>query len=104
MFIKTVVRLVSTRSIAYFTVGIHALTTLLQTLETIDMGQVTIGCDGSIINRYPGYMGRTQATLNHLIEFEHLQGKMRVKLERSTDSAVLGAAVAGAMAANVMVS
>ena len=103
MFIKDVVRRVSIRSIAYFTVGIHALTALLQRLETIDMDYVTIGCDGSIINKYPGYMERVQATLDQMIEYDHHQGKMRVNLERTTDSAVLGAAVAAAMAANVIV-
>ena len=101
MFIKDVVKRVSSRSIAYFAVGIHALTALLQRLEAIDTDQITIGCDGSIINRYPGYMERAQATLDQMIESENLQNKIRVSLERTTDSAVLGAAVAGAMAAQV---
>lgn len=100
MFIKDVVRRVSTRSILYFTVGIHALTVLLQKLETIDTDHITIGCDGSIINKYPSYMERAQATLDQMIESD----QMRVNLERTTDSAVLGAAVAGAMATNAVVS
>ncbi len=104
MFIKEVVRRVSTRSIAYFTVGIHALTALFHKLETIDMDHVTIGCDGSIINKYPGYMERAQETLDHMVEADNLGRKMTVSLERMTDSAVLGAAVAAAMAADVMVS
>ena len=104
IFIKNVVRRVSTRSILYFTVGIHALTVLLQRLETIEMDHITIGCDGSIINKYPGYMERVQATLDQMNESDHLHKKMRVILERTTDSAVLGAAVAGAMAANVVSS
>lgn len=97
-FIKDVMRWVSARSIAYFTVGVHALTALLQSLETMDEHHITIGCDGSIINKYPGYMEKAQATLDQMIEFDRLDGKMRVSLERTTDSAVLGAAVAGAMA------
>ena len=101
MFIRDVTRRVSTRSIAYFTVGIHALTALLQRLETTDVDHVTIGCDGSIINKYPGYMERSQAILNQMIESGHLHRKMGVTLERTTNSAVLGAAVAGAMAAHV---
>lgn len=100
MFLKDVVRQVSTRSIAYFTVGIHALTALLQKLETIDMDHITIGCDGSIINKYPSYMERAQATLDQMNEFNDLQENMRISLERTKDSAVLGAAVAGALAAN----
>lgn len=100
VFIKDVVRRVSMRSVAYFTVGIHALTTLLRKLETVNIDQVTIGCDGSIINKYPGYMERAQATLDQMIESDNPQGKTRVTLERTEDSAVLGAAVAVALAAN----
>ena len=103
-FIKDVVRRVSTRSIAYFTVGIHALTAVLQSLDPLKMEHITIGCDGSIINKYPSYIERAQAMLDQMIESDTLQGKMGVSLERTTDSAVLGAAVAGAMAANAMVS
>ena len=97
LFIKEIVGLVSTRSIAYFTVGIHALTVLLQSLETIDLDRVTIGCDGSIINKYPGYMERAQETLDQMIRLDQTEAK-RVILERTTDSAVLGAAVAAALA------
>lgn len=104
LFVKDVVRRVSTRSIVYFTVGIHALTALLQRLEAVDTDCIVVGCDGSIINKYPGYIERAQATLNQIIGSGHLCGKVRVILERTTDSAVLGAAVAGAMAANVRVS
>ena len=104
IFIKDVVRRVSTRSIAYFTVGMHALTALLQSLETIDTDHITIGCDGSIINKYPSYIERAQATLNQMFGSDDPHRKMRVNLERTTDSAVLGAAVAAAIAANVIVS
>lgn len=98
MFIKDVVKRVSTRSMAYFAVAIHALTALLQRLDTIDIDHITIGCDGSIINKYPGYMERSQATIDQMIESNHLGEKIRISLERTTDSAVLGAAVAGAIA------
>lgn len=104
VFIKDVVKWVSTRSMAYFTVGIHALTALLQKLETVHVNRVTIGCDGSIINKYPEYMERAQVMLDQMIKFDHVQENMEVMLERTTESAVLGAAVAAAMAANVIVS
>ena len=104
VFIKDVVRRVTTRSIAFFTVGIHALTALLQRLDNIEMDHITIGCDGSIINRYPSYIERAQATLNQMIESDEIHRKIMVSLERTTDSAVLGAAVAGAMGASVIVS
>ena len=104
MFIQDVVRRVSTRSIAYFTVGIHALTAVLQRLDTIEMDHITIGCDGSIINKYPRYIEMAQEIFDQMIESGEPHGKMRVSLERTTDSAVLGAAVAGAMAGSVPVS
>ena len=104
MFIKDVVRRVSSRSIAYFTVGMHALIALLQSLETIDTDHITIGCDGSIINKYPSYIERAQGTLEQMLESDDPHRKMRVNLERTTDSAVLGAAVAAAIAAKVTVS
>ena len=98
LFIQDVVRHVSTRSITYFTVGIHALTALLQELETTNIDHITIGCDGSVINKYPDYVERAQATLDRMIQSEKLRKRMKVTLERTTDSAVLGAAVAAAMA------
>lgn len=104
IFTKDIVRRVITRSIAYFTVGIHALTVLLQRLDTLEMDHITIGCDGSIINKYPSYIERAQAMLNQMIEYDDLHRKIRVKLERTTDSAVLGAAVAVAMGASATVS
>ena len=100
-FIKNVVRFVSVRSIAYFTVGMHALTTLIQWVETKPEENITIGCDGSVINEYPGYMERAQGTLNQMIQSDNLHRTIKVKLVRTFDSAVLGAAVAAAMAANV---
>lgn len=103
LFIKDVVRRVSTRSISYFTIGMHALTALLQRLEPIGTDHITIGCDGSIINKYPSYIERAQTTLNRMFESDNHHRKMRVNLERTTDSAVLGAAVAAAIAANVKV-
>ena len=97
-FVQAVVRLVIYRSGALFTVGIHALTTLLREVETVDIRQLAIACNGSIINHYPNYLGRAQATLDQLYAFEGLEGNVSVSLKESTDSAVLGAAVAVAMA------
>lgn len=102
-FIRQTIKLISSRSIAYFTTGIHALSSLLQDLENKagqqdDLDHISIGCDGSVINKYPGYIDRAQAMLDEMIENEGL-GRKDVDLERTQDSAVLGAAVAGAMAA-----
>lgn len=102
-FIRQTIRSVSSRSIAYFTTGVHALSSLLQDLEEKaglrdDLDHISIGCDGSVINKYPGYMDRAQDTLDRMIATENI-GRKRVILERTQESAVLGAGIAGAMAA-----
>ena len=105
-FIRQITRHVVHRSISYFTVGMHALTSLLQDLDAeaglrIHLDHLSIGCDGSIINKYPGYMERAQALLDELRQHEG-NGRKKVVLEKTQDSAVLGAGVAAAMAADVV--
>ena len=102
-FIRQVICAVTSRSIAYWTAGVHALTSLLHDTENKaelqdDIDHVSIGCDGSVINKYPGYMDRAQETLDTMITQAGV-GQKRVVLERTQDSAVLGAGVAAAMAA-----
>ena len=100
-FVKRVVSCVSNRSIAYFATAVHALTSLLQDLD-IEAGleskldHISIGCDGSVINKYPGYMENAQETLDQMRSVES-KGR-KVILEKTRDSAVLGAGVAGALA------
>lgn len=108
-FIRETIRFVSKRSIAYFTTGVHALSSLLQDMENKagfqnDLDHISIGCDGSVINKYPGYMDRAQDTLDRMIASEGTAGRKRVILERTQESAVLGAGVAGAMAAEASFS
>lgn len=103
-FIRHSIRCVSRRSSAYFTAGVHALSSLLHDLGGSDdfhdpSDHVSIGCDGSVINKYPGYMARSQEIMDQLIALE-AKGRKRVILEKTIDSAVLGAGVAGAMAAH----
>ncbi|MCJ1464831.1 hypothetical protein MMC07_003446 [Pseudocyphellaria aurata] len=103
-FIRQVTRSVSRRSSAYFTAGMHALSSLLEDLggsEPLHDGanHIGIGCDGSVINKYPGYMARCQDLMDQLIGLEGGQVRRRVVLEKTIDSAVVGAGVAGAMAA-----
>lgn len=103
-FLQQVIISVSRRSSAFVTVGIHALASLLEDMERqhrvvpYELDHVTIGCDGSIINKYPAYMDRCQRILDHLIRLENKK-RRRVVLERTTDSAICGAGVAVAMAA-----
>lgn len=103
-FIREVVRYVTSRSIAYFATGIHALASLLQELEhhadmQDDMDHISIGCDGSVINKYPMYMERAQGILDQMFTRSNSDGK-RVILEKTQDSAVLGAGIAAALAVN----
>ena len=105
-FIRRTIQAVSCRSSAYFTAGVHALSSLLNDLENHDslqnqldlLDHVSIGCDGSVINKYPGFMGTSQSIIDKLVDMETNCMK-RVVLEKTSDSAVLGAGVAVAMAA-----
>ena len=106
-FILQTIRIITERSIAFFATGVHALTSLMEELD-IEAGlpseqdHFSIGCDGSIINKYPKYMERAQGILGELRKHEEAssQGlkKKRVILEKTKNSAVLGAGVAAALA------
>lgn len=103
-FMRQVTRSVSRRSSAYFTVGLHALSSLLEDMVGSEpvhnrANHVSIGCDGSVINKYPGYMGRCQDLMDQLLGLEGGRVRRRIVLEKTIDSAVVGAGVAGAMAA-----
>jgi hexokinase len=57
------------------------------------MGRVAVGCNGSVIERYPGFMQRSQEYLNRLIEGDGAE-RDSVVLEVAWESAIYGAAVA----------
>ena len=102
-FIQKVVHAVTHRSRVYFTTGVHALTSLLEDLDSktglsSELDHVSIGCDGSVINKYPGYMESVQELLNQMRLRQGPGGSKRIILEKTQDSAVLGAGVAGALA------
>ena len=106
-FIRQIIRSVSRRSSAFFTAGVHALSSLLHDLngsESLDglADHASIGCDGSVINKYPGYMDRSQGMMDRMMALEaNGRGtRMRVILKKTIDSTVLGAGVAAAMAGN----
>ncbi|KAL8995611.1 MAG: hypothetical protein Q9169_004685 [Polycauliona sp. 2 TL-2023] len=100
-FIRQVVLAVSRRSQGYFTAAIHALSFLLHdrddSLLQNGLDHISIGCDGSVINKYPGYMEKCQGLLDEMVRIDGT-GQKRVVLESSGDSAILGAGVAVAMA------
>jgi len=88
-------------------VQVYALTSLLQDLEEDEAGllnvglnldHISIGCDGSVINKYPRYMERAQEILDRLRGMDR-KARQRVVLRPTTDNAVFGAAVAGCLAA-----
>ena len=112
-FIRDVVLLVSTRSKAYFTAANHALAALLQDMESKhghekqgggqehEAGCISIGCEGSVVNKYPNYMVDAQALMDKMVALElatkSSEGRKRIVFEGTKDSAVLGAGVAVAM-------
>ncbi|KAI4096677.1 MAG: hypothetical protein LQ344_000817 [Seirophora lacunosa] len=99
-FIREVILSVSLRSQSYFTAAVHALSSLLHDLDHANLqavDHVSIGCDGSVVNKYPGYMEKCQVLLDQLTRLEN-SGRKRVVLESAGESAVLGAGVAVAMA------
>lgn len=101
-FIRQIIRSVSRRSSAYFTAGVHALSALSNDLNGSmafdgSVDHVGIGCEGSVINKYPGYMDRSQEMMDEMILME-ANGRRRVTLKKTANSTVLGAGVACAMA------
>lgn len=99
-YIQMICRYVSRRATAYLATGIHALWKLRTDTEGLDphgSGPVSIGCNGSVINKYPGFFHRCQEYVDVLTEAEGL-GRGRVVLEPAHESAILGAAVAVALA------
>lgn len=130
-FIRQVIRSVSYRSVAYVTAGIHALTGLLDEIEAgapDDQHQHPrprerqhyrhhVGCDGSVITKYPGYMTMSQEMLDQLIALDvdrngpgqagkrerererepKRRRRNRVVLDKTDNSTLLGAGVACAL-------
>lgn len=70
-----------------------------------DSRSLSIACDGSVINKYPGFRDRCQGYLNQLTQQTNSsQGPLDpatspyIRLELAPESAILGAAVAVAVA------
>ena len=99
-FIRHASSLVSRRAAAYLATGIHALCSLRTRSEGLSprtAGHISIGCNGSVIEKYPGFRATTQSVLDQLVEMD---GGMKrgpnsgVSLEIANESAIFGAAVA----------
>lgn len=59
---------------------------------------VSIACDGTVINKYPGFRDTCQGYLDRLTEQTHPTSGSAVRLAPAPESAILGAAVAVAVA------
>ena len=103
-FLHRVITCVSNRASAYLAAGVHALWSLRHTTEGVDprsghdaSAVMNIGCNGSVINKYPGFKDRCQGLLDGILDVEGL-GSGRVVLESVEEGSVLGAGVAAALA------
>lgn len=95
-FIREVARLVSRRAARYLAIALHALWTVRTKAEGIEPGEashVTIACDGTIVEKYPGFRACCQQYLDDLCELSGA-AKGAVTLELAPESSVFGAAVA----------
>lgn len=95
-FVRQVSQLVSHRAAAYLAAGIHSLWTLRTTSEGLTpttAGRLAIGCNGSVIEKYPLFRELCQS---HLDELTTLSGAEphSIALEVAVESAIFGAAVA----------
>ncbi|KAF2097904.1 actin-like ATPase domain-containing protein [Rhizodiscina lignyota] len=96
VYLRQICQLVSQRAAAYLASGVHALWSLRLDEEGLSPDaedHVTIGCNGSVIEKYPGFRERAQAYLDELCV---RSGGRRggIVLEIAIESAIYGAAVA----------
>jgi hexokinase len=95
-FIRQVSQLVSHRAAAFLAVGIHALWALrieTEGLTPATTGKMSIGCNGSVIEKYPFFKELCQSHLDELTTASGA-GPKSITLEIAVESAIYGAAVA----------
>ncbi|QKX62436.1 uncharacterized protein TRUGW13939_09597 [Talaromyces rugulosus] len=125
-FIRHVCKCVSKRSAGYLSTAIHSMWCLrneaefptssstesikkttgddelspqevtVTEIEAAATKNLSIACDGSVINKYPGFRDQCQIYLNMLTESESAD-KPAITLELANESAIFGAAVAVAI-------
>ena len=94
-FIRQVSQLVSHRAAAFLATGIHALWTLRIESEGLTpqtAGRMSIGCNGSVIEKYPFFRELCQSHLDELTTASGASSKS-ISLEIAVESAIYGAAV-----------
>ncbi|KAF2738177.1 actin-like ATPase domain-containing protein [Polyplosphaeria fusca] len=95
-FVRKASQLVSHRAAAYLASGIHSLWSLRIQSEGLapqDAGRLAIGCNGSVIEKYPLFRELCQSHLNELTMASGAQPNL-ISLEVAVESAIFGAAVA----------
>ncbi|KAJ5612816.1 Hexokinase-1 [Penicillium lagena] len=121
-FLRRVCQLVSRRAAAYLATGIHSMWCLRNEAEfsttpplasespiketpevTVVESEeasnnLSIACDGTVINKYPGFRSNCQIYLDQLTAETHPGCDASIQLNPAPESAILGAAVAVAVA------
>ncbi|KAH7401071.1 hexokinase-1 [Phaeosphaeria sp. MPI-PUGE-AT-0046c] len=95
-FVRQVSQLVSHRAAAFLATGIHALWALRTKSEGLlpeNAGHMSIGCNGSVIEKYPFFRELCQSHLDELTTASGAAPKS-ITLEIALESAIFGAAVA----------
>jgi hexokinase len=95
-FVRQVSQLVSHRAAAFLATGIHALWSLRTTCEGLTPAStehMSIGCNGSVIEKYPLFRELCQSHLDELATASGAEPKS-ISLEVAVESAIYGAAVA----------
>jgi hexokinase len=121
-FLRRVCQLVSRRAAGYLATGIHSMWCLrneaefstassavsesaikespeVTVVENEDTSKnLSIACDGTVINKYPGFRSTCQSFLDQLTQETHPGCNASIQLNPAPESAILGAAVAVAVA------
>lgn len=94
-FVQQVSQLVSHRAAAFLATGIHALWVLRTEAEGLvpsTAQHMSIGCNGSVIEKYPFFRELCQSHLDEMTTASGAQSKA-ISLEIAVESAIFGAAV-----------
>ncbi|KAJ5204172.1 Hexokinase-1 [Penicillium cinerascens] len=118
-FLRRICQVTSRRAAAYLATGIHSMWCLRNEVEfpssTTDLlskespevtviesdssaKNVSIACDGTVINKYPGFRDTCQRYLDQLSAQSHPSSVSAIRLVPAHESAILGVAVAVAVA------
>jgi hexokinase len=98
-FLRMVVESISRRAACYLAVVIHALWAVEKDGSGVsESSRTTIACNGSVIEKYPGFRQRCQGYVAEILSSGGEEGlQHEVLLEMADEAAILGAAVAVAI-------